>query len=235
MNLFNRLQGVFFNPQASFKFLSEKPVWIDALIIILIAWAVFSYLITPYSQNDQIMLMESSSKLQERVGEENYQKNLDGIKNPPKWKAALGYVLAPVTLLIGLLISSLILLVIGRLGSPEGKFVQVLSAYLHANFIDKILGNAVRLFLILSRKSVFHASASLAMFFPKLEVTSLAFLILSQFDFFQLWLFGALAFALSYIFKIEIKKAIIISYTFWLIKSLLYLGMMLLNYRLMGL
>ena len=44
MDLFNRLQGIFFNPKVTLKAISEKPIWIDALIILLIAWALFNYI-----------------------------------------------------------------------------------------------------------------------------------------------------------------------------------------------
>jgi hypothetical protein len=109
--------------------------------------------------------------------------------------------------------------------SSEGNYRQVLSVYLHAGFIDKILGNAVRLPLILIRKSVVQTTTSLAFLFPKMETTSLGFRVLSQFDLFQLWLFGILAFGLSAVFKINLRKALVISYGFWFLKSLLYVGL----------
>lgn len=65
MNLFNRLQGIFFNPKVTLKAISEKPIWIDALIILLIAWALFNYITTPYLQKDTLQLLQSSDKLQE--------------------------------------------------------------------------------------------------------------------------------------------------------------------------
>ncbi|MBC8358966.1 MAG: hypothetical protein H8E54_08480, partial [Candidatus Aminicenantes bacterium] len=96
---------------------------------------------------------------------------------------------------------------------------------IHASLVDKILGNAIRLVLILTRKSVFQTTTSLALFFPRLDITSSAYRVLSQVDFFQLWLFGILGYGLSSVFKIELKKALIISYGFWLLKSILYIAM----------
>jgi hypothetical protein len=63
-----------------------------------------------------------------------------------------------------------------------------------------------------------------AMFFPQLEPTSVAYTLLNQFDFFQLWMFGILALGLTHIFKIELRRALFISYLFWFLKSLLNLG-----------
>jgi hypothetical protein len=234
MNLLNRLQGVFFNPQATFKALAAKPVWVDALILVLIAFTLFTYFTAPYSRNDQLGIFKDNVELKERMGEDAFNQRLEQIENPPQWQKILGYASAPVTLLIGLLVGSLFLLIFGRMGSTEGKFGQVLSAYVHANFIDKLLGNGVRLFLILTRKSTFQSTTSLAMFFPKMEVTSTAFAVLSQIDFFQLWMFGVLAFGLAEIFKIPLRRALIVSYLIWTIKSLLYIGLMLLSMQYMG-
>ncbi len=224
MDLFNRLQGIFFNPKVTLKAISEKPIWIDALIILLIAWALFNYITTPYLQKDTVQLLQSSDKLQERMGEDRFNEMIKRTKNPTKASVLLSNLLfKPGGLLVGFLFSSLIILAISRMFSTEGNYKQVLAAILHANFIDKILGNALRLVLILTRKSFMQTTTSLALFFPKLEVTSPAFIILSQVDFFQLWLFGVLGYGLSSIFKIELKKALILSYSFWVLKSLLYI------------
>lgn len=235
MNFFARLQGVFFTPQLTLKAISEKPVWLDALIILLIVSALFTYITTPYSSKDQAEILKSSIKLQERIGEERFKQRIEQLENPSKTLVYLSsFLLSPITFLIGFLISSLIILVIGRFSSTEGNFVQIFSASLHVNFIDKILGNAVRLILILSRKSVMQTTTSFALLFPRLEVTSISFIVLSQFDFFQLWMFGILGYGLSHIFKIGIKKALFISYGFWLLKSLFNIALFSLSMKLMG-
>jgi hypothetical protein len=235
MNFFNRCIGVFTSPQETFKSLAEKPVWIDALIVILIAIVLFTHLTMPYTLKDTAQLMENNVKLQERLGDEGFAQTMERVKNPSKASLiARVFVLTPLTIVIGFLIASLVLLVFGRLTATEGKYIQVLSAYIYANLVDKVLGNALRLFLILSRKSVFQTSTSLAIFFPHMEVTSLSYAIFSQVDFFQLWLFGVLGFGLSYIFKIDLKKALFISYAFWLLKSAFNVGIFLVSMSFMG-
>lgn len=235
MNFFNRFQGIFFNPKLTFKAISGKPVWVDALIILLIAWVLFNFIIAPYAQKDQLQILKNNVKLQERLGEEGFNRMIERVENPSQSSIILrNLVLNPGGLLIGFLFSSLIILAIGRMFSTEGNYKQIFSAILHANFIDKILGNALRLVLILTRKSVMQTTTSLAFLFPKLEVTSPAYIVLSQVDFFQLWLFGILGYGLSSIFKIELKKALILSYTFWVLKSLLYIALGLLGTKFMG-
>ncbi len=232
MNFVNRFQGIFFNPQLIFKSLSEKPVWVDALIALLIAMMAFSYIILPYSQQDNLQMMKNNVKLKERMGEERFNQMIERLENPSKTSILLrSFLMTPVTALIGFLLSSLILLGLGRFLSTEGNYIKVFSAYLHVNFIDKILGNGLRLILILTRKSAIQTTTSLALFFPQLEVTSAGFVILSQLDFFQLWLFGIFGYALSHIFKIELKKALFVSYGFWLIKSLFYITLGLISLR----
>lgn len=235
MNFFSRLQGMFFSPQLTLKAISEKPVLVDALIILLIFSAVFAYIVSPYARNDSLQFYKDNIKVKERMGEERYNRMIQNLENPSKIGTLLrSFLLNPAFSLVGFLFSSLIILGMGRLTSPEGNYKQIFATYIHANFIDKILGNAVRLLLVLTRKSVTQTTTSLALFFPNLEVTSPIYVVLSQIDFFQLWLFGIFGYALSYTFKIELKKALIISYAFWLIKSIFYIGLGLLTLRFMG-
>lgn len=236
INFFNRLAGVFFNPRETFRALSEKPVWLDALIILLILLAVYGYFTGPIAQQDGLRMLENNVKFRERVGEDQYKRIIESMKNPASSGVVLrSLVIGPVTTAVGFLIQCAFLLIMGRLVSTQGKYHQVFAALLQANFIDKILGNALRLILILGRKSVMETSTGLAMLFPKLEATSTAYLALSQVDFFQLWMFGVLGFGLSSILKIEMKKAMVISYSFWLLKSLANFGFSLLSLRLTGL
>jgi hypothetical protein len=230
VDVIDRLLGIFLNPKLTLKEISKRPVWIDALIFILVAWALFNYFSAPHLQKDTVQLLQRSTKLQERVGEEAFNAMIERTANPSRISVIISNVLTkPAFLLAGILLSSLIILGMSRIFSTEGSYKQVFSAILHANFIDKILGNALRLVLILTRKSFMQTTTSLALFFPKLEVTSSAFIVLSQVDFFQLWLFGVLGYGLAAIFKIELKKALILSYGFWVLKSLFNIGLALLG------
>ena len=234
MNFFQRLQGIFFSSQPTLKGISEKPVWVDALIVLLVLIGLFSFLTAPYLQKDSLQIMKGNIRMQERLGEENFNRMIERLENPSQSMVIIQtFGIIPISFLVGLLFSSLIILVMGRFASTEGKYVQVFSVLLHANFIDKILGNALRLILIFTRKSVMQTTTSLALFFPRLEVASSAYLVLTQLDFFQLWLFGILGFGLSQVLKIELKKALVISYTFWLLKSLLYIALGLIRIRYM--
>jgi len=216
MNFFSRFQETFLSPRKTFAALAERPVWLDMFIVVFIAIGIFSYLTAPYSQKDTLQMWKDNVKMQERLGKENFQKRLNMIANASPARS-LPFPLA--TFLIGLFFSSLIILVLGRLVSAQGGYRQILAAVVHANLIDKILGNGVRLVLVLTRKTFLQTSTGLALLFPRMEITSPSYVILAQFDFFQLWMFGILAFGLAAIFKIELKKALFVSYGFWTLKA----------------
>ena len=228
MNFFDRLQGVFFNPKETLKAIAQKPIWLDALIVILVILVIFLVFISPYLQKDQIQVLQNNVELQERLGEERTEQQLKLLE--ADWYRLILLVIVPSIFTIALLfLQPLIILALSRMVSTEGNYKQVLGVYLHANLIDKVLGNAVRLILILTRKSVIQTTTTLALFFPRMEVTSTGFLILSQVDFFQLWMFGILSYGLSSVFKIDTKKALFISYGFWFLKTLFNIGLGLLG------
>jgi len=225
MNLFKRIEGVFFNPRPVFDGLAAKPAWVDALIVVLVALIAFNLVVAPYMQKDQLRLMKDNSVLKERVGAERYDQMIQNMENPSaRSRIIQTFVTTPLFYLIALLLQALILLILSRFISSQGTYAQVLSALLHASLVDKLFGNAVRMVLALTRKSLMQTSTSLALLFPKMEVTSTSYIMLSQVDFFQLWLFGILAFGLAAVFKIELKKALFFSYGVWFLKALVNVG-----------
>ncbi len=230
MGFLRRLTGIFVDPGLITSSITAKPVWVDALIVLLIILILFNYLVFPYGKKDSLKFFEDNeARLKAKWGEERYAQALERVKKSPRLLTAT--VIAPITYLIGLLFSSLIILGLGRLSSTQGSYLQVFSLLTHASFIDKLLGNAVRLLLILTRQSVLQTSTGLAIFFPALETTSPAYVILNQIDFFQLWLFGVFGLGLAHAFKVSPKKGLIVSYLFWALKTLLTISLSLLQLR----
>jgi hypothetical protein len=225
MNLIKRIEGVFFTPRPTFEGLAAKPVWVDTLVVVLLALIAFNFIVLPYMQKDQLALMKDNVALKERMGQDSYDKLIERTENPSKSGQVMQiFVTTPLFYLAALLLQSLILLILGRFLSTQGTYVQVLSALVHASLIDKLLGNAVRLVLALTRHSLMQTSTSLALLFPRMEVTSTSYIMLTQIDFFQLWMFGILAFGLAAVFKIQLKKALVLSYGLWFLKALANIG-----------
>jgi hypothetical protein len=226
MNLAQRVSGIFANPRAAFAALAEKPVWVAALLVLLGLVIIFNLVVAPYAQKDQASMMRDSVKLKERLGEERFAEEIRKLENPsPTRTLVMNAVVNPVFQVVGLLLASLIIMVLGRFVATEGRYIQIFAALIHASFIDKLAGNAVRLILILTRKSVFQVSTGLAILAPRLEITNPLYIVLASIDFFQLWLFGALALGLAAVFKVSVKKAAFISYGFWFLKTLVNIAL----------
>ncbi len=226
MNFFKRLEGVFFNPRPVFDSLAAKPVWADALIVVLVALIAFNLLVAPYMMKDQLKFTKDNAALKERLGEENYNKRIQALENPSSLSLLVQAIVSTfLFFIVALLLQGLTLLMLGRFMSTQGTYAAVLSALLHASLVDKLFGNAVRLVLVLTRKSAMQISTSLAILFPKMEITSTPYLFLAQVDFFQLWLFGILAFGLAAVFKVSLKKALVLSYGLWFVKALVNVGL----------
>jgi Yip1 domain len=226
MNLFKRIEGVFFSPRPTFEGLAARPRWIDTLIVLIVALIAFNFVVAPYLQKDQLTLMnDNAASLKERYGEDRFALMIERTEHPsPAGRVMQIFIMTPIFALAALLLQSLILLILGRFVSTQGAYVQALSGLVHAGLINALLGNAVRLVLALTRGSLMQTSTSLALLFPHLEVTSTPYILLTQVDFFQLWMFGVLAFGLAAIFKISRRKALVLSYSVWLLKALANIG-----------
>ncbi len=120
------------------------------------------------------------------------------------------------------------------MASSEGAYLPILSVLLYASLVNGLLGNAVRTFLILSRKSVMQTTTSLALLTPTADITSTAYILLSQVDLFQLWMFGVLGYGLSAVFKVPVKKGLILSYSFWALKAVFNIALSFLGKSFMG-
>jgi hypothetical protein len=226
MNFFKRLEGTFFSPKQTFAALAEKPVLADVLIVLLIAMMAYSLIVMPYMRSEQLQMTKDSVKLKERMGEEAFNRQVQSLEGPPTtWAYVSTFIFGPLFVFVAWLLQSFLIILMGRLTSSFGTFKHVFSALLHASLVNVLLGNAVRAILAVTRKSVMQVSTGLAVFFPKLEVTSTPYIVLSQVDIFQLWMFGILAYGIAAVFKISLRKALFISYTVWVLKSLANIGL----------
>lgn len=231
-----RIQGVFFNPSATMPDVARNPKPIAAiLILILVLTAVFSYIAAPYAAKDGLQMMKDNVKMRERLGAERYDKMIADMENPKPGAGLLrAVVFTPTFTAVILGIQALFLLILGRLVSSEGAYIPALSVLLYAGLINTLLGNLVRTFLILSRKSVMQMTTSLAMLLPSADIASTPYILLSQFDLFQLWMTGVLGYGLAAVFKIPVKKGLILAFVFWALKAAVNIGFAFLGKSFMG-
>jgi len=232
MSFSGRLIGTYFEPGRTFRAISERSLWVDVLIVLLILISLYTYLIFPFGQKDSLRSLEdNAAKLKAKWGESRYASYLERMKGQDRSLTA--FLVTPLTYLVGFLFSALIVLGMGRLVSTQGNYLQVFSSLLHANLVDKLLGNGLRLFLISGRKSVLETSTGLPVLFPKLDVMSTAYALLAQVDLFQLWTFCLFGMGLAAAFKISLKKGFVISFAFWLLKSGIAAALIVLRNRMM--
>jgi len=232
MSFSGRLIGTYFDPGRTFRAISERPLWVDVLIVLLILISLYTYLIFPFGQKDSLRSLEdNAAKLKAKWGESRYASYLERMKGQDR--SLTTFLVTPLTHLVGFLFSALIVLGMGRLVSTQGNYLQVFSSLLHANLVDKLLGNGLRLFLISGRKSVLETSTGLPVLFPKLDVMSTAYALLAQVDLFQIWTFCLFGIGLAAAFKISLKKGVVISFAFWLLKSGLTAALLMLRNRMM--
>lgn len=233
MNMFKRISGVFFNPKPVFDSLAEKPVWVDVLVLLLIALAAFSILISPYVRHDQLAMWKDSVTAKEKAGEARYNASVQALENPMTAGMVLYTVVGyPLFIFFAMAIQAGVILLFGRFVSTQGRFAQVFASLVHASSINLLLGNAVRLGLTVLRRSAIQTSTSAVMLFPKIPVMSKAYIFLGQLDFFQLWMFGVLAFGVAAALKINLKKALALSYAVWFFKAVvnIILGLITANF-----
>jgi hypothetical protein len=233
MSFIGRLLGTFFDPGRTMRAIAARPVWVDALVVVLILLALYSYLLFPLGQKESLRLLEdSAARFKEKWGEDRYAAAVERTRNQNREIAS--FLLTPGINLVGLLFSALIVLGLGRLTSTQGHYRQVFSSLLHANFIDKLLGNGLRYFLATSRGSVMQTSTGLPVFFPRMDVLSTSYAVLSQVDFFQLWMFGVFGLGLAAAFKVSTRKGLVISFTLWALKSAVMIALTVLRNKMMS-
>lgn len=230
MSFGGRLIGTFLWPGRTFRAIAGRPVWVDILVLVLVLISLYSYLTFPFGQMDRIRTMEAhEANLTAKWGASGYASELERIKGRDRYLSA--FVVTPLTALFGLLFAALIVLGLARVVSTEGNYLQVFSSLLHASLVDKLLGNGLRLYPILSRGSTADVPTGLSGFFLKLEGTSMTAALLAQLDPFQIWMYFLFALGLAAAFKINLKKGLVISFVFWLIKSLFAVGLFIIRTR----
>jgi len=216
--------------------IAQRPKPIAAILILVLALtAVFSFVSAPYAAKDGLEILKDNVKMKERLGPERFDKMIADMENPKPGAGIIrAFVVTPAFTALFLGIQALFLLILGRMVSSEGAYLPCFSVLLYASLVNTLLGNIVRTFLILSRKSVMQMTTSLAMLAPTADITSTPYILLSQIDLFQLWMFGVLGYGLSAVFKIPVKKGLVLSSAFWALKAVFNIALAFLGKSFIG-
>ena len=106
MSLPRRFVGALLFPARTFALLSEGPVWVDALLVVLAAGALYGSLVFPFVRQDRLRTFEASAAgFVEKYGETQYAEAEARIEGESR---ALGaFVVRPLLSLTSLLFTSL--------------------------------------------------------------------------------------------------------------------------------
>ncbi len=135
-----RVLQVFTAPTALFDSLKERPVWIDALVV-LIGLGLTAQLLIPEEIRRMIMEQAMAPFIPEGTDPAVVEAQIEAAVNQPPVQTVMTAVLGPPIIL--LVISGVLLLAFNIVMGGEGTFKQIFSASVHAFYIYTIGGIAV--------------------------------------------------------------------------------------------
>jgi len=222
---------IIFDPKKVFKRAIEfKKYWIPMAVIIIVM-SIFVPFTSKIQHADRVKFIEDNPKIQETIPEDRMEE----IKtyNPKKdiTRNLIGIiVLIPITLAV----LSLLFYLGSMLAGIETSFVQILTLTSYAKYVDVLWGGILKNILGLSQGSFMNISTSFALFAPNIKTTSMSFRILNLFDFFNIWFYILIAIGISMLPKANTNKTGIISAAIFTLKTLVFLGLIILTKSFMG-
>ncbi|MEO0122748.1 MAG: YIP1 family protein [candidate division WOR-3 bacterium] len=214
------LIDILINPTAVFRGIKEKPEWLKPFIVVLLGLSILSIL--SISTTSNLITAQQIEAMKERnMTEEQIEQAIKFTSGPFIYVSALiGTILgvSAILLLFALLLNIFIPMVGG-----EGSYKVVFSVVSYAALI-KIPAHILRWILIMIKNSL-QVSTSLALFVPNLPVNSIAYRLLSSFDFFIIWEMILVAIGISITNNLKKEKAFILVFIIWFASILLGLGL----------
>jgi hypothetical protein len=219
MNEFiNDFFGVIGNPAQTIARVMEKKRWQAALAVILLVAAVCTFLIYPISKADQARLIRDSD-MAEKLSDEQ----LAGLDQYTPTGRIFGALVPIVFSGLAIVLAAFFIYLFYKVAGSEGLYVNYFSGVVHASLLDMVLGGILKCVLVMIKQTTM-VHTGLTLFFPGLEIRSLPFIALSQFDFFSLWYLAALALGIAAYARISPKKSIFIAVLYFLFKSIVFIG-----------
>ncbi|MEJ2628260.1 MAG: Yip1 family protein [bacterium] len=158
MNVFEKIIGIFTSPRDTFVAIDNKPTWLIPFFIIIVVVVISQFLVMDIAMNDQIEAMKARGLSSEQI--QTAQEHMQG---PMKY---IGFIIAPVGILIVWLILAGILLFTGNtIMGGKAQFKNVLAVISWSSLIG-IVQAALRTYLIISNGTSFGVTTSLAILLP---------------------------------------------------------------------
>ncbi|GAB4339328.1 MAG: hypothetical protein Kow0037_24200 [Calditrichia bacterium] len=220
LSVVERIVGIFTQPARVFQYLRAKPdVWVPLILTILISVGV-SFLVYDIALDDQIAKFEQN----EKITPEQRDMIVDSIEQSREGGKRIIYttVLPALSVLFIFFVVGGIFFFIGNviLGG-KAKYLQVVSAYGYAYLIMAILGTAIKLPLILIKKTI-NVHTDLSLLVPGLQEGGALFNFLASLDIFTIWSMAVFGIGFAIIYRFTQQKGIISVFTAWLLYVLVF-------------
>ena len=220
MNVFEKIIGIFTSPRDTFVAIDNRPTWLIPFFIIIVVVVISQFLVMDIAMNDQIEAMKARGLSSEQI--QTAQEHMQG---PMKY---IGFIIAPVGILIVWLILAGILLFTGNtIMGGKAQFKNVLAIISWSSLIG-IVQAALRTYLIISNGTSFGVTTSLAILLPTPQVgesKTLLYRLLSRFDIFTIWTLILWIIGLAVVYKFSTKKSATMVLTLWAIYIVLVVAL----------
>ena len=247
-NSFQRIIGVLFSPDSTFKSIARRPDWVVPLVLPLFEGFVRDAIAGGYTFPGLTQLVPEMAVISLAAGvimaprvdfasatreamEQNKNMSQEQIDRAAKMTASIAKVttyLSPVLSLIGLLIISGVLLLAFRLFGGEGDFKQAFSVTCYAS-IPTIIKSVVTLIIIVARGGMVPAQTLATLvrsnlgFLADMKTNPMAFALLTSFDIFSIWFLALLIIGFAYVSRLSKVKSAVIIISLWIVVLLLKL------------
>lgn len=212
MKLIERIGGAIVSPRKTFEYLSDNPDWKGPFLLMLVSILLGAGLV--------IMIF----------------RNMPTEIGVPKAVMIIGSIAGligvTISLYLGWLIRTALIYLFGNIAKGKARFYSLFSVVGYAwipLFIRSLLYTVVLTIRspvgLLSYKSGSCATAmsamrlpiNLAFFLPSIEHTSPLFALLNQIDLFIFWSLALMALGVFFIFRFNLKKSILIVFSYWVL------------------
>lgn len=225
MNLGQRLAGMFTSPGKVFASLRQHPVWLDVLLIAIVAGVLTFLPIKGLVQRDSIEQgierIEKMDNLNAEQKEQAIERQREMMEGPVFTGFAFGGAIigTPVMLFIWAL---LIWLCFGFMAGGDMTFKRSLAAVGHLNILF-IAVAAIKIPMMVMKESV-HVATSLALVSPDPDPRSVIYSALDSFDFFTLLILAVTAMAMPRLARITPQRSWTMTIVLFVIGLLLRVG-----------
>jgi hypothetical protein len=221
-NPFQRIIGVLFSPDATFRSIARRPDFLVPLVLLLVVSLAAGVIIAPH--------VDFGSAAREAM-EQNKNASPEQIEKAVRISASIGKVftyISPVLSLIGLLVIAGVCLLAFRIFGGEGDFKQAFSVTCYSS-MPTIIKSVVTLIIIVAKGGIIPAQALQTLvrsnlgFLVDYKTNPMAFALLSSFDIFSFWFLALLIIGFSYVARVSKVKAAVTVISLWVLVLLLKL------------